>query len=79
MHIRFNSSIAGHNFDFAPGDVAEWPDEKEAQRLVDRGIAEQLSETEAKKVAADGGRNIRKHRVIETAMRSQQGERAVTR
>jgi tRNA(Ile2) C34 agmatinyltransferase TiaS len=69
MFLRFESSIAGRNFSYAPGDVVEWPDEAEAQRFCDQGIAEQLAPDEADKVARSSGRPVRKHRGIEAATR----------
>ena len=69
MHIRFNSAIAGSNFSYGPGDVADWPDEKEGARLVQAGIADELTADEAVKVAQSAGRPVRRHRSPEQATR----------
>lgn len=71
MHIRFNSSIAGHNFSYSPGDVVNWPDEEEAERMCERGIAEELTQEMAQKTAASSGRPVRNHRIgVERAVRT---------
>ena len=70
-HIRFNSAIAGLAFAYSPGDVVIWPDDAEAERLCERGIADELTEDSAKEAAKGSGRPVRVHRVPkpETATR----------
>jgi hypothetical protein len=73
MFIRFESSIGGANFSYAPGDVCEWPDDAEAQRMIERGIAtELLDRKSAETAAAASGRPVRRHRAPETATRRPQ-------
>jgi hypothetical protein len=80
MFIRFESSIAGMNFSYAPGDVVEWPDEGEAERFVQRGIAEQLlSREKAQEAAQSAGRPVRRHRSPERATAKNQAEHATQR
>ncbi len=70
MFIRIESSISGTNFAYAPGDVCEWPDEAEARRMVERGIAEELRDRKAaEEASAASGRPVRRHRSPETATR----------
>lgn len=78
MHIRFESAFAGQNFSYAPGDVADWPDEKEAERLVSRGIAEQLTPDAAREAASSSGRPVRRHKNPERTIRAGASEKAVT-
>lgn len=62
MFVRFDSAIAGANFSYAPGDVVDWPNEAEAARFVERGIAEELSRDAATQAARDVGKPVRKHK-----------------
>lgn len=61
-HIRFEGSLAGINFSYAPGDVAVWPDDAQAEEFARRGIAEILDPEAAQKAAAASGRPVRTHR-----------------
>jgi hypothetical protein len=78
MHIRFESAFAGQRFSYSPGDVADWPDEDEAKRLVDKGIAEQLTPEAAKEAASSVGRPVRRHKQPERMTQRPAGEKAVT-
>jgi hypothetical protein len=72
-HLCLESAIAGTNYAYAPGDVVEWPNEDEAERLVQRGHATLLDQEKASQVARDSGKPIRKHRepkAPEAAMRT---------
>lgn len=42
MRIKFLQSIAGARFQHKPGDEVDYPDNAEAQRFVDAGIAVKL-------------------------------------
>ena len=42
MKIRLLESISGTYGSFAPGDETDWPDDKDAKRLIDAGIAEKV-------------------------------------
>lgn len=50
MKIRFIESISGTEGSFAAGDETDWSDAKDAQRLVDAGIAEKVTAPRKKKV-----------------------------
>lgn len=50
MKIRLLTSISGTNGSFAPGDETDWPDDKEAKRLIAAGIAEKVAPTRKAKV-----------------------------
>ena len=50
MKIRFIESISGIEGAFASGEEADWYDAKDAQRLVDAGIAEKVTAPRKKKV-----------------------------
>ena len=55
MQIKFLVSIAGPTGVFAPGDITEWKDNKDAQRLIDAGFAEKVAakKTTKKETAAE--------------------------
>ena len=63
MFLRFCGSIAGHSFSAQPGDIFEWLDKVEGRRLVERGIAEELSYAAAVCLANQTGCVIKKPRV----------------
>ena len=50
MKIRFIDSISGIEGAFAAGEEADWSDSKDAQRLIDAGIAEKVTAPRKKKV-----------------------------
>ena len=77
MFLRFESALAGANFSYQPGDVVDWPDEREAQRFVDKGLAEQLSPEAAREAAAASGKIPRRHRSPEKAVAKPAPEKAV--
>lgn len=76
--LKFNSPIAGRNFAISPGDVVEWPDDEEAGRMIDRGIADELTPDAAEAAARAAGRPVR-HRPVETATARKAPEKAVAR
>ena len=49
MKIKFLVSIGGSEGVFAPGDVTDWKDSKDAQRLIDAGFAEKVAPKKATK------------------------------
>lgn len=66
MYLRFESPIAGHTYSYSPGDVVEYPKEfdREAIRLVERGIAEEITKEAAEKAAVMAGRPApKRHKV----------------
>ena len=50
MKIRLLESISGTYGSFAPGEETDWPDDKDAARLVAAGIAEKVTPTRKTKV-----------------------------
>ena len=42
MKIRLLESISGTYGSFAPGEETDWPDDKDAARLIEAGIAEKV-------------------------------------
>lgn len=50
MKIRLLTSISGPAGTFVPGDETDWPDAKDAQRLIDAGIAEKVAPARKTKV-----------------------------
>lgn len=76
MMIRFNTPVAGTNFSYSPGDVVDWPDERQARRMIERGIAEELTPDAAEKAAASAGRPVRRHQPVETATAGKGKEKA---
>jgi hypothetical protein len=40
MKIKILESISAVHGSFSPGEIADWPDSKDAKRLIDAGIAE---------------------------------------
>lgn len=77
MLVQFQSSIAGANFQYQVGDIADWPNDQEAERLAERGTAEIITRDRAEELTKSLGRPIRKHKP-ETAARSAP-EKATTR
>ena len=55
MKLKFLVSIAGPTGVFAPGDITNWKDNADAQRLVDAGFAEKVAakKTTKKETAAE--------------------------
>ena len=55
MQIKFLVSIAGPTGVFAPGDITDWADAKDAKRLIDAGFAEKVAakKTTKKEIAAE--------------------------
>jgi hypothetical protein len=55
LKLKFLVSIAGPTGVFAPGDITDWKDSKDAQRLVDAGFAEKVAakKTTKKETAAE--------------------------
>lgn len=55
MKIRLLTSISGTDGSYAAGEEVDWPDSKDAERLIDAGFAEKATATRKKKVekAAD--------------------------
>ncbi len=43
MKIKVLESISAVHGSFAPGDVTDWPDSKDAKRLIDAGVAEAVA------------------------------------
>jgi hypothetical protein len=84
--LRFEDSIAGHQHSYAPGDVVEYGPEwsGEADRLIERGIAEEVTVDGAKEYLVRTGRPaVRKHRPYvappETAERERPAEQMTQR
>lgn len=50
MKIRLLASISGPAGTFVPGDETDWPDDKDAKRLIDAGIAEKVTPARKTKV-----------------------------
>jgi len=50
MKIRLLESISGSTGAFAAGEETDWADAKDAQRLIDAGIAEKVTAPRKKKV-----------------------------
>lgn len=48
IQLKLNTSICGNNFAYARGDEVDWPDDADAVRLIEAGIAKPLGD-EAKK------------------------------
>ena len=75
--LKLDTAIAGHRHAFQEGDVVEWPDDAEAQRLQDAGQATILAgPKEADEAAARNGKPVRQHRKVEKAVRKQAPEKA---
>jgi len=55
LQIKFLVSIAGPTGVFAPGDITDWADAKDAKRLIDAGFAEKVpaKKTTKKEIAAE--------------------------
>lgn len=70
MHIRFKDSFSGSNIDWKAGEVRDVPDAK-AQRLIDRGLAEAVSEADEAPVV--------RHDDVETTSLPDVAEKAVKR
>lgn len=64
-HVRLNTAMGGsvdenRNFHFEEGDIVEWHDEKDAQRMADKGSATILSTLEVSQLTA-AGKRIKRH------------------
>lgn len=66
MLIRVLSSIAGDRFSYSPGEVVNFEDEAEAQRMVDAGHAVPVRGT-LESAATEGGPE---HATLQTAVRT---------
>jgi hypothetical protein len=55
------SPVAGINFSYHPGQIVDWSDEEEAQRLIERAHAEQVTPEVAKLHLHATGLVPRKH------------------
>ena len=81
--LRFESPLAGSTFAYAPGDVVEYGPEhsRDALRLIERGIAEEVTQKWAEEHAQKAGRtSVKKHRLprpVETAVKPAAPEAAV--
>ena len=62
MRFRILESISGIYGSFAPGEETDWPDDKDAARLIKAGIAEKVGPAKKTKVE-----KATAHKVVETA------------
>jgi len=64
--LQFLGPIAGHTYSYSPGDCVEYAvqDFTEVERLIDRNIAEEVTEKHALECAARTGRvAVKRHRI----------------
>lgn len=76
MLLHLHSPIAGPNFSYAIGDIVEWPDEDDARRMIDKGVAQELTPETAAETSKDTRRPIQRHRQPERAVKRPAAEKA---
>lgn len=53
MRIKFQTSVAGMNYNHKPGDEVEWPDDVEAKRFIAAGYASDVTPPPSKLVKTE--------------------------
>ena len=62
MKIRMLTSISGTTGSYAEGDIVDWPDDKDAKRLIAAGFAEKPPAAKGKKTETAAAKAV-----VETA------------
>lgn len=58
MIIKLNSGIVGKGIAFEPNDLVDWQDHKEAERLIEKGLATKATDAEVKAAAQNVKRYV---------------------